>query len=123
MAGGRPAKGTQQRYPELEELASWLRQALPTPATAASTSFRSRAVREEHGLRGLRYHTAAHAGIHPVPRRTPTVIDSSSLRAPHEIRTGLSEKLNLYRLWESLRAATRSTSGGVELVGARQRPP
>jgi hypothetical protein len=28
MAGGRPSKGKQQRYPELQELASWFHRAL-----------------------------------------------------------------------------------------------
>ncbi|MEU5918433.1 hypothetical protein [Streptomyces sp. NPDC047141] len=51
MAGGRPAKGDQHRYPELEELASWFREAI----TAAGYESLNAVVRAEIAHKNVVY--------------------------------------------------------------------
>lgn len=53
MAGGRPVKGTQQRYPELEELASWFHQALADAGYRSVHEFLRRGLFEKNTVYGV----------------------------------------------------------------------
>jgi hypothetical protein len=53
MAGGRPAKGTQQRYPELEELASWFDRALADAGYRSVNEFLGLGLFEKNAVYGV----------------------------------------------------------------------
>lgn len=53
MAGGRPATGKQQRYPELEELASWFHRALADAGYRSVHEFLSRGLFEKNAVYGV----------------------------------------------------------------------
>jgi hypothetical protein len=53
MAGGRPATGKQQRYPEFEELASWFHRALADAAYRSVHEFLSRGLFEKNAVYGV----------------------------------------------------------------------
>lgn len=53
MTGGRPPKGTQQRYPELEELASWFHRALGDAGYGSVNEFISRGPFEKNAVYGV----------------------------------------------------------------------
>ncbi len=53
MAGGRPSKGKQQRYPELEELASWFHRALADAGYRSVHEFLGRGLFEKNAVYGV----------------------------------------------------------------------
>jgi hypothetical protein len=53
MAGGRPSKGKQQRYPELEELASWFHRALADAGYGSVHEFLGRGLFEKNAVYGV----------------------------------------------------------------------
>ena len=53
MAGGRPPEGKQQRYPELEELASWFHRALTGAGYRSVNEFLSRGLFEKNAVYGV----------------------------------------------------------------------
>jgi hypothetical protein len=53
MAGGRPSTGKQQRYPELEELASWFHRALADVGYRSVNEFLSRGLFEKNAVYGV----------------------------------------------------------------------
>jgi hypothetical protein len=53
MAGGRPPTGKQQRYPELEELASWFHRALTDAGYRSVNEFLSRGLFEKNAVYGV----------------------------------------------------------------------
>jgi hypothetical protein len=53
MPGGRPSEGKQQRYPELEELASWFRRALARAGYSNPNEFLRRGMFEKNAVYGV----------------------------------------------------------------------
>lgn len=53
MAGGRPSKGKQQQYPELEELASWFHRALADAGYRSVREFLGRGLFEKNAVYGV----------------------------------------------------------------------
>ncbi len=53
MAGGRPSKGRQQRYPELEELASWFHRALTDAGYRSVNEFLGQGLFEKNAVYGV----------------------------------------------------------------------
>ncbi|MGH3935939.1 MAG: hypothetical protein ACRDS1_13335 [Pseudonocardiaceae bacterium] len=53
MAGGRPPKGKQQRYPELEELVSWFHRALADAGYRSVHEFLGRGLFEKNAVYGV----------------------------------------------------------------------
>ncbi len=53
MPGGRPSKGKQQRYPELDELASWFHRALADAGYRSVHEFLGRGLFEKNAVYGV----------------------------------------------------------------------